>query len=105
MATQSTNPALGSRYSLARNNPPSTSGAAAFSTTPAFPTHPKSNAQRIEAERLEKERRAREEQARMEAAGQSSLAELSEEQREEIGEAVSTSLLQREMESGFRQQC
>lgn len=83
MATSSNQPP---RYSLSRANPQTTTAGPAF-TTPAFPNNPK-NAQRLEAERLDKERRMREEQQRMEVAGQNSLAELSEEQREEIGEAV-----------------
>ncbi|KAF2247849.1 EF-hand [Trematosphaeria pertusa] len=84
MATSSTNPPLGPRYGLGRttgNAPPTQPPF----TTPAFPST--KNAQRLESERLERERKAREERERMEAAGQNSLAELSEEQREEISEA------------------
>lgn len=84
MATSSTNPALGPRYGLGRPNLASGAHQPAFST-PAFP--PGKNAQRLESERLDRERKAREERERMEAAGQNSLAELSEEHREEISEA------------------
>ncbi|KAH8730971.1 hypothetical protein GQ44DRAFT_700168 [Phaeosphaeriaceae sp. PMI808] len=86
MATSSTQPPLNTRYSLNRPNPPSTSQQATTFAAPSFAGGPKT-AQRLESERLEKERRAREEQARMDNAAQASLAELSEEQREEIGEA------------------
>lgn len=83
MATSSNAPGQGPRYGLGRTNPNPTQPA--FST-PAFPPNPKA-AQRLESERFERERKAREERERMDAAGQTSLAELSEEQREEIGEA------------------
>ncbi|KAF1946051.1 EF-hand [Clathrospora elynae] len=93
MATSSNPLGPGPRYGLGRtapshaqpNNPLSNPQQATFST-PAFPPNPK-NAQRLESERLERERKAREDRERMDAAGQNSLAELSEEQREEIGEA------------------
>lgn len=85
MATS--NPPLGPRYGLNRTNAPGGPSntynppAATFSSTAK-------TQQRLEAERLERERKAREEQQRMETLGQNSLQELSEEQREEIGEAV-----------------
>lgn len=90
MATSSNPLGPGPRYGLGRTQPtthqqPSLSnpsGAQNTFSTPAFPSNPK-NAQRLEAERLERDRKAREERD----AGQNSLAELSEEQREEIGEA------------------
>jgi centrin-3 len=82
MATSS-NP----RYGIGRTAPPSQPAAQpAFSSTPAYPPNSK-NAQRLESERLERERAARENAQRMEASGAASLAELTEEQREEIGEA------------------
>ena len=87
MASSSNNPPLASRYNPARINLPP---AAQPSSQPAFATpayHPTKNAQRLESERLERERLARDERLRMENAAQSSLAELSEEQREEIEEA------------------
>jgi hypothetical protein len=92
MAT-STNPALGPRYGLGRTGGagPSNTGPNTFNTPAAsggFGAAAKSQ-QRLEAERLERERKLREERERMEQAGQNSLAELSEEQREEITEAVS----------------
>ena len=65
---------MGPRYALNRTTgPPPTQNPY---------SHPQP-AQRLESERLETTRRAREEATRMESA----LAELSEEQREEIGEA------------------
>lgn len=79
MATSS-NPAP--RYGLGRPNP---SGPSTFST-PAYAPNPKP-AQRLDSERIDRDRKAREERERIDAAGQTSLAELSEEQREEIGEA------------------
>jgi hypothetical protein len=87
MATSSNNPALAPRYGLGRTGGPS--GAQNTFSTPAagFGSNAKTQ-QRLEAERLERERKAREERERMEQAGQNSLAELSEEQREEITEAV-----------------
>lgn len=87
MATSSTNPPLGPRYGLGRTNAPG--GASNSYNTPAaaFSSTAKTQ-QRLEAERLERDRKAREERERMEALGQNSLAELSEEQREEISEAV-----------------
>ncbi|KAF2739628.1 EF-hand [Polyplosphaeria fusca] len=86
MATSSANPGLVPRYGLGRSNPPGP-GQNPF-TTPAgaFGSTAKTQ-QRLEAERLERERKAREDRERMEQAGQNSLAELSEEQREEITEA------------------
>lgn len=93
MATSGTNPALAPRYGLGRAGP-SGAGQNAFSAAPAagmaagYGASAKTQ-QRLEAERLERERKAREERERMEQAGQNSLAELSEEQREEITEAVS----------------
>ncbi|KAF2791273.1 EF-hand [Melanomma pulvis-pyrius CBS 109.77] len=86
MATSSTNPPLGPRYGLGRTNAPG--GASNSYNTPAagFSSTAKTQ-QRLEAERLERDRKAREERERMEALGQNSLAELSEEQREEISEA------------------
>jgi centrin-3 len=79
MATS--NPQSAPRYGLGRANPPPNPNAQQqqqpqpFSNTPGFPPAPK-NAQRLESELS---RRARDDQA--------ALAELSEEQREEIGEA------------------
>lgn len=84
MATSSTQPPLGPRYGLGRTNPPLPTQQQQ-APPPSFAA-PK-NAQRLESERLETSRRAREEQQRLEAAGSNALAELSEEQREEIGEA------------------
>ena len=78
MATSSTNPPS---YGLGRTNITFPTPAAAFNSTAK-------TQQRLEAERLERELKAREERERMEALGQNSLAELSEEQREEIHEAV-----------------
>lgn len=87
MATSSNPLGSGPRYGLGRTAPPTQPSAQpAFSSTPAYPPNPK-NAQRLEAERLERERAARENAQRMEASGAASLAELTEEQREEIGEA------------------
>ncbi|KAF2866984.1 hypothetical protein BDV95DRAFT_528662 [Massariosphaeria phaeospora] len=85
MATSSNNP-LAPRYGLGRSNP--TGGAQNAFNTPAagFTGNAKSQRQ-LEAERLDRERKAREERERMEAVGQNSLAELTEEQREEITEA------------------
>ncbi|KAI4925545.1 hypothetical protein J4E85_007424 [Alternaria conjuncta] len=88
MATSSNPLGPGPRYGLNRTAPPQqpTQPQPTFSSTPAFPPNPK-NAQRLESERLERERAARETAQRMEASGAASLAELTEEQREEIGEA------------------
>ncbi|KAF7454631.1 EF-hand [Pyrenophora tritici-repentis] len=88
MASSSNPLGSGTRYSMGRTAPPQqTQPQATFSSnTPAFPPNPK-NVQRLEAERLDRERAARENAQRMEAAGANSLAELTEEQREEIGEA------------------
>lgn len=83
MATSSINPPLASRYNLGRPQ----SSAPHGTTAPTYPAHTQKPAQRIEAERLEAARRAREDRERMEAAHQNALAELSEEQREEISEA------------------
>ncbi|KAF2744619.1 EF-hand [Sporormia fimetaria CBS 119925] len=88
MATSNPNPNLVGRYGLGNRTGgagPSNS-AQTFAPTGGFATNTKS-AQRIEAERLERERKTREERERLEQAGQNSLAELSEEQREEITEA------------------
>lgn len=89
MAT-STNPAFAPRHGLGRPSGGGPSNQNTFSTPAGggFASSAKQQ-QRIESERLERERKAREDRARMEAAGQNSLAELSEEQREEITEAVS----------------
>lgn len=86
MATSSNPLGPGPRYGLGRPNPTSNPAQTTFST-PAFPSANPKNAQRLESERLERDRKAREERERMDTAGQNSLAELSEEQREEIGEA------------------
>ncbi|KAF2659872.1 hypothetical protein K491DRAFT_675159 [Lophiostoma macrostomum CBS 122681] len=88
MATSSNNPAIAPRYGLGRAGGPS--GAQNSFNTPAaaYGSNAKTQ-QRIEAERMERDRRLREERERMEQAGQNSLAELGEEQREEINEAVS----------------
>ncbi|CAA9956587.1 hypothetical protein CFE70_000186 [Pyrenophora teres f. teres 0-1] len=87
MASSSNPLGPGPRYGMGRTAPPQqTQPQPTFSSTPAFPPNPK-NAQRLEAERLERERAARENAQRIEAAGANSLAELTEEQREEIGEA------------------
>ncbi|KAF1845527.1 EF-hand [Cucurbitaria berberidis CBS 394.84] len=86
MATSSNPLGSGPRYGLGRPNPTPNPAQNTFST-PAFPSNNPKNAQRLESERLERDRKAREDRERMEAAGQNSLAELSEEQREEIGEA------------------
>ncbi|USP81504.1 uncharacterized protein yc1106_08778 [Curvularia clavata] len=87
MATSSNPLGSGPRYGLGRTAPPpQPSTQPAFSSTPAYPPNPK-NAQRLESERLERERAARENAQRMEASGAASFAELTEEQREEIGEA------------------
>jgi hypothetical protein len=87
MATSS-NPAIAPRYGLGRTGGPS--GTQNTFSTPAagFGSSAKQQ-QRLEADRLELKRKAQEERERMEQAGQNSLAELSEEQREEITEAVS----------------
>lgn len=90
MATSSNplGPGPSSRYGLNRPNPNANPNPAQTTfSTPAFPSTNPKNAQRLESERLERDRKAREERERMDLAGQSSLAELSEEQREEIGEA------------------
>jgi centrin-3 len=78
MATSNPQPAP--RYGLGRANPPSNPNpqqqqSQTFTNTPNFPPAPK-NAQRLDPDHS---RRARDDQA--------ALAELSEEQREEIGEA------------------
>lgn len=87
MASSSNNPPLAPRYGLGRASGPS--GAQNTFTTPAAPYGSSAKTQqRLEAERLERERKMREERERLEQAGQNSLAELSEEQREEITEAV-----------------
>ena len=86
MATSSNPLGPGPRYGRAAAPMQPSGQAPTFSNTPAFAPNPK-NAQRLEAERLERERTARENAQRMEATGAASLAELTEEQREEIGEA------------------
>jgi hypothetical protein len=75
------------RYGLNRTNAPGGPSNSYNPPAAAFSSTGKTQ-QRLEAERLERDRKAREEQQRMEALGQNSLQELSEEQREEIGEAV-----------------
>ncbi|KAF2849944.1 EF-hand, partial [Plenodomus tracheiphilus IPT5] len=74
------------RYGLGRSAPTAPSAPANTFTAPSFQPAPK-NAQRLESERLERERLAREERNRLDTAAATSLAELDEEQREEIGEA------------------
>ncbi|RMZ74568.1 cell division control cdc31 [Pyrenophora seminiperda CCB06] len=87
MASSSNPLGPGNRYGMGRPGPTlPAQPQPPFSNTPAFVPNPK-NAQRLEAERLERERAERERAQRMEAAGANSLAELTEEQREEIGEA------------------
>ncbi|KAF1836147.1 EF-hand [Decorospora gaudefroyi] len=90
MATSS-NLGPGARYGLGRTagqppvpqQPPQNS----FNPTPGFAASNPKTAQRLEAERLERERAAHETRARLEASGATALADLTEEQREEIGEA------------------
>ncbi|KAF2830908.1 EF-hand [Ophiobolus disseminans] len=83
MATQSTQP-LGPRYGLGRTAPPPPQQSQSHFQAPQQPSFPGPKpAQRLDADRLDSTRRARDEALRMESA----LAELSEEQREEIGEA------------------
>jgi centrin-3 len=88
MATSSNPLGPGPRYGLGRTAPQPTANPQQQSTfsTPAFPSQPK-NAQRLESERLERERAARETRQQMEAQNTNALADLTEEQREEIGEA------------------
>jgi len=86
MASSSNPLGPGPRYGLGRSAPTAPSNPPNNFSTPAFPPAPK-NAQRLESERLERERLAREERTRLETAAANSLAELDEEQREEIGEA------------------
>lgn len=92
MATSSAHPTFPSRYtSNLGGGRAGGSGAPQGSfNTPAggFGSTAKTQ-QRLEAERIERERNERAERERMERAGQSQLGELSEEQREEINEAVS----------------
>ncbi|KAF2130192.1 EF-hand [Dothidotthia symphoricarpi CBS 119687] len=76
MAT-STNPPLAPRYPLSRPPPPAPTQQQPLNKT----------AQRHDSDRLEASRKSRTEQARLDAAAQNSLAQLSEEQREEISEA------------------
>jgi Ca2+-binding EF-hand superfamily protein len=87
MAT-SNHPNYPSRYTtgLGRAAAASSSAPQNFNT-PAYGAGAKT-AQRIEADRLEAQRREREERERMMQAGQNQLGELSEEQRDEIVEAV-----------------
>ena len=89
MATSSNNPAIAPRYGLGRAGGPSGGAQNNFNTPAAAYGSNAKTQQRIEAERMERDRRLREERERMEQAGQNSLAELGEEQREEITEAVS----------------
>ncbi|KAF2704381.1 EF-hand [Pleomassaria siparia CBS 279.74] len=87
MATSNNNPPLGGpRYGLGRTNAPGGPSNSYNTPAAAFSSTAKTQ-QRLEAERLERDRKAREERERMEALGQNSLAELSEEQKEEITEA------------------
>ncbi|KAF2264675.1 EF-hand [Lojkania enalia] len=87
MATApSTNPGLAPRYGLGRSNAPGPSQNTFSTPAAAFGSTAKSQ-QRAEAERFERERKLREDRERLDQAGQNSLAELSEEQREEITEA------------------
>lgn len=84
MATQSSQPPLGPRYGLGRTVPQSSFQPSSQQQQPqpsSFPA-PKP-AQRLEADRLDSTRRARESALAMESA----LSDLTEEQREEIGEA------------------
>jgi centrin-3 len=79
--TQMTTPATAPRYGLNRPNPSTSNNNPQQSQPFAGPshtttTHPPKNAQRLESERLETQRRL-----------EASLSDLSEEQREEIGEA------------------
>lgn len=92
MATSSTNPGLAPRYGLGRSNAPGPSQNTFSTPAAGFGSSAKTQ-QRLEAERIERERKAREDRERMEQAAQNSLAELSEEQREEITEAVSSAAL------------
>lgn len=89
MATSSNHPPFGSRYTggLGRTGAPGPGAQNTFSTPAALGGTAKTQ-QRIEADRFDRERNARLERERMEQEGQNSLAELSEEQREEINEAV-----------------
>ncbi|CBY01755.1 hypothetical protein LEMA_P005420.1 [Plenodomus lingam JN3] len=80
MASSSNPLGGGPRYGLGRSAP------SAPNAPPNTFAAPK-NAQRLESERLERERLAREERNRLDTAAANSLAELDEEQREEIGEA------------------
>jgi centrin-3 len=88
MATSSNPLGPGPRYGLGRTAPQTAANPQQQSTfnTPAFPSQPK-NAQRLESERLERERAARETRQQLEAQNTNALADLTEEQREEIGEA------------------
>lgn len=86
MASSSNPLGAGPRYGLGRSAPSAPNAPANTFSAPSFPAAPK-NAQRLESERLERERLAREERARLDTAAATSLAELDEEQREEIGEA------------------
>ncbi|KAI8935240.1 hypothetical protein NX059_007828 [Plenodomus lindquistii] len=86
MASSSNPLGPGPRYGLGRTAPSAPSAPQSTFAPPSFPPAPK-NAQRLESERLERERLAREERARLDTAAANSLAELDEEQREEIGEA------------------
>lgn len=87
MATSSNNPALAPRYGLGRTGGPSGTQNTFSTPAAAFGSSTKTQ-QRLEAERLERERKRREDRDRMEQEGQNYLAELTEEQREEITEAV-----------------
>ncbi|KAF2178381.1 EF-hand [Zopfia rhizophila CBS 207.26] len=85
MATSTNNPPFGSRYGRTGASGPAAQNS--FSTPATAPFGGRQTQQKVEAERFERERKAREDRERMEQAGQNSLAELSEEQREEINEA------------------
>ncbi|KAF2204527.1 EF-hand, partial [Delitschia confertaspora ATCC 74209] len=89
MATSSNYPSRYTSGGLGRPGVPATAGPSNTYNTPA-PLGGGNTAktqQRLESERFERERNARLERERMEQEGQNSLAELSEEQREEINEA------------------
>ena len=92
MATSSNNPAFqgrNERYGLGRTGAPVPAQNTFSTPATGFGSNARTSQQKQEAERLERERRAREDRERMEQAGQDSLAGLTEEQREEIDEAVS----------------
>ncbi|KAH7068609.1 hypothetical protein FB567DRAFT_246918 [Paraphoma chrysanthemicola] len=78
MATSTTQPPLGQRYGLGRPTPSTSTHQQPSQNPPQFPST--KAAQRLESERLESARLAR-------TAMDTALSQLSEEQREEIGEA------------------